>query len=444
MKYLKSDFLTKLIIFAILLAITASLCACTEESEQSDESVEESSEESFVLPAFSQEELPEDDGILTVDEAIALLKADNLVTDIFINQSLCADGDMSAEYKGLPVESEYVNFKAVTALLENTYTADGGCIEEFLNYPEGLPPAVTERDGRTFVFNHPTERFSDPVFPETATVSDTDVATEKTITATTRYSNTVTFKAVLENGRWRLEKGAYALDPFEEISFTEKLPFSDIGSFRSLSGELLVIEFFVTDKQTEFSYEEEIEYHGRISTAVEYLVDTADEYGKTLTPTYKKAYFQHEDILGARPLDFDIMFAETGFGALKEFAQANYDLTQYDNYVFVVCLDKDVEASCALYENTDQTKLYYGERVIIGNQTDPADICAKLFKLMGAYGFDEGLCDEYTESLYHAYYKNDIMISGSLAHSVISPVTAYACGLIDSLDRNNSIFYFGQ
>ena len=68
MKYLKSDFMTKLIIFALTLAITASLCACNEESEQSSESIEEPSEESFVLPDFSQEELPEDDGILSVDE----------------------------------------------------------------------------------------------------------------------------------------------------------------------------------------------------------------------------------------------------------------------------------------------------------------------------------------------------------------------------------------
>ena len=54
------------------------------------------------------------------------------------------------------------------------------------------------------------------------------------------------------------------------------------------------------------------------------------------------------------------------------------------------------------------------------------------------------LCDKYTEELYRVYYKNDILISGSLADSDISPVTAYACGLTDHLDRNNSIFYFGQ
>ncbi len=444
MKCLKFDFLTKLIIFALLIALVTSFCACSDENEQSSDASDESSEESFILPDFSQEELPVDDGLLSQEEAVALLQADKLVTDIFINQSLCEDGDESAEYQGLPVESEYVNFKAVKALLESTYTANGGCIEEFLCYPQGLLPAVTERDGRTFVFRHPTKRFDDPVYPETAVVSDTELETEKTITATTRYSNTVTFKAVLEDGRWRLEKGIFQLKPFEETRFTEKLPFSDIGSFKSLSGSLLVIEFFVTDKQTDFTYEEENEYHGRISTAIEYLADTAQEYGKTLEPTYKKAYFKHDGVLGSRPLDFDIMFADTGFGALKEFAETNYDLAQYDNYVFVVCLNKDVESSCELFRNTDQTRLFYGERAIIGKQTAPAEICASMFKLMGAYAFDEGLCDGYTEALYHAYYKNDIMISGSLAHSIISPVTAYACGLTDHLDRNNSIFYFGK
>ncbi len=441
MKCLKSDFSTKLIILLLSVSLVLAFCACSDEIEESSEEI---SEESFVLPDFSQEELPEDDGYLTKEEAIELLEADKLVTDIFINQSLCDERDESAEYQGLPVENEYVNFKAVMALLENTYSSSGGCIDEFLSYPQGLPAAVTEKGGRTYVFRHPTERFFDSVKLDTVTVSDTEAATVKTITATTVHSDTVTFNAVLEKGRWRLEKGLFQLKPFEEFEYTQPFPFSNVGSFKSLSGSLLVIEFFVTDKQTEFTYEEEQEYHGRISTAIDYLVDTAAEYGKTLEPAFKKAYFAHDGILGSRSLDFDIMFADTGFGTLKDFAEANFDLSQYDNYVFVVCLDKEVESSCEMFRNTDQTRFYYGERAIIGNKTTPAEICASMFKTSGAYAFDEGICDPYIELLYHAYYKKDVVISGSLADSNVSPVTAYACGLIDSLDRINSIFYFGQ
>lgn len=440
MKCLKSDFFTKLIIFALSLVITATFCSCSNGEEESGDATDES----FVLPEFSQEEVSADDGILSEEEALALIEADKRVTEIFVNQSLYGGDNGSVEYYGLPVESEFVNFKAITALLESTYTSSGGAVEDFLTYPQGLPPALTEKNGRTYVFRHPTERYYDFVNTQTVKITDTELATEKIITASTHRSKKVVFKAVLEDGMWRLEKSIFRLNPFAEVKLTEKLPFSDIGSFGSLSGSVLVIEFFVTDKQTEFTYEEELEYHGRIQTAVDRLADTASEYGKTLTPTYKKAYFAHEAILGLRPLDFDVMFADTGFGTLQAFAEANFDLTQYDNYVFAVCLDKDVESSCELFKNTDQTRFYFGERVIIGNRTTPDEICASMLKLTGAYSFDDELCDEYTEELYRVYYKNDILISGSLADFYISPVTAYACGLTDHLDRYNSIFYFGQ
>lgn len=444
MKYVKSDFLTKLIIFVLSATISVIFCGCTEETDVSSADSAETSEESFELPDFSEEELPADNGELSVEEAIELLEYDRLVTEIFVNKSLCDGAHKTVEYHGLPVESEYVNFKAITALLNKTYTAKGGYAETVLNYPEGLPPTVTQRNGRTYVFRHPTEQYYDFARYDTVKVTDTDIETEKLITAETNRSKKVVFKATLEDGRWRLERGIFALNPFEEENVTEKLPYSDIGSFKSLSGKLLVIEFFVSDRETEFSYEEEQEYHGRISTAVNYLVDVADGYGKKLEPDYKKAYFAHDGILGTRSLDFDIMFAETGFGTLKTFAEENYDLSEYDGYVFAVCLDKELESSSELFKNTDQTRIYFGERVIVGNNTAPAEICVSMLKLVGAYGFDEGLCDEYTEELYHFYYENDIMVSKSLVNSSLSPVTAYACGLTDSLDRYNSIFYYGK
>ncbi|MBR5779275.1 MAG: hypothetical protein IKY21_01465 [Clostridia bacterium] len=436
--------MTKLIIFALLLAISVGLCACSDANDNASDASDGSAEESFELPDFSEEELPADDIEFTREKAIALIGSDRLVTEIFVNNSLYKGGNKTAEYYGLPVESEYVNFKAVTSLLNNTYTKGGGCIDAFLSYPQGLPPAVTQKNGRTYVFRHPTEQYLDFIRPDTVKVTDTELETEKYITAETNTSKRVVLKAVLEDGRWRLEKGIFSVNPFEEVKNEEKLLYSDIGSFKSLSGSLLVIEFFISDRSSEFISEEEEEYHGRISTAISYLADTAEKYGKTLEPTYKRAYFKHDGVLGIRSLDFDIMFADTGFGTLEAFAEQNYDLTQYDNYVFVVCLDKEADVTNELYKNTDQTRIYSGERVIIGQKSEIADICASMLKLVGAYGYDDGLCDEYTEALYHAYYKDDILISKSLVNSSISPVTAFACGLTDSLDRYNSIFYYGK
>ena len=167
MKYVKNDFLTKLIIFALLLAISVGLSACSEGTDEESASSDESLEESFVLPDFSEEEQPEDDIEFTREKAIALIGSDRLVTEIFVNNSLYKGINKNAEYYGLPVESEYVNFKAITSLLNNTYTKAGGCAEEFLSYPLGLPPAVTQKNGRTYVFRHPTEQYIDFIRPDT-------------------------------------------------------------------------------------------------------------------------------------------------------------------------------------------------------------------------------------------------------------------------------------
>ena len=192
MKCLKSDFFTKLIIFALSLVITVTFCSCYEGEEESGDATDES----FVLPEFSQEEVSADDGILSEEEALALIEADKRITEIFVNQSLYGGDNGSVEYYGLPVESEFVNFKAITALLESTYTSSGGAVEDFLTYPQGLPPALTEKNGRTYVFRHPTERYYDFVNTQTVKITDTELATEKIITASTHRSKKVIFKAV--------------------------------------------------------------------------------------------------------------------------------------------------------------------------------------------------------------------------------------------------------
>ena len=69
MKCLKSDSFTKLIIFALSLVITVTFCSCSDGEEESSAA----SEESFVLPEFSQEEVSADDGILSEEEALALI-----------------------------------------------------------------------------------------------------------------------------------------------------------------------------------------------------------------------------------------------------------------------------------------------------------------------------------------------------------------------------------
>lgn len=429
MKYNKFKF-TKLICILLACALVIPFSACGD-----DEIVESSAPE-------AESSLTETVPALSFDEAVALLERDKTVTDIFINNSLCDKSIDSAEKRPVSSSSEYSNYLNIISLLTSTYTESGGYAQKFMSYPEGHTPAVSGDNNQTYVFYHEGSEYTDSVLAPTASVSDTENETEKIITAQTRMAKTVEFKAVYENGKWLLEKGIYSFGSDNASESIGVFPLSDKGSLSEFSGDVLVIQLFVSDKVSSFTAEEEQSFRDSVETAVERITSETRKYGIEANITYESAYFEHEATIGTRALDFDIVFAETGFGSLEAFAEANYKLALYDNYVFVVCMNKELEVSCEGYADTPETEIYYGERVIIGAGAAPQEICVSFFKLLGAYGYDSGKCDEYTESLYRAYFPDDIMLSADTETAVVSPVTAYACGFTDVLDPLYRVFLY--
>ncbi|MBQ4316781.1 MAG: hypothetical protein IJC20_00900 [Clostridia bacterium] len=389
----------------------------------------------------SQESVTEsiDESAFDVDDAIRLVELDKTVIDMFINNSLC--DDKSVESVAV-TSGEYVNFDAVESLLDSVYIANGNNKETFLAYPEGHTPSVSNVDGKTFVFNHIGSKYDDFIVTSSVTVSETENENEMIITAKTESGKDVELKAVCENENWLLESSLYLVNKVETSKTDSKFPLSDYGSFMKFSGKVLVIELFVSDSASGFTSVEEKEYHSRIEKAFNYITEQAETYGKEVTVDYKSTYFEHFGTIGPNVIDFDIVFAETGFGTLQKFADANCDLAAYDNYVFVVCMDKDIKATFSCYDGSDRTQIYFAERAVIGRNSTDVEICVSVLRLLGAYGFDEGICDEYTESLYNAYFPYDIMVSGSLTFSKMSPVTAFACGITDELDPLYRVFFY--
>ena len=410
---------------AILLVI--SLSACGEEEEQSLPE-----EETSVAPTLDHA------------QAVALLERDKLITDIFVNNYLCKGNYQEAKPQAVELGNECADFLSIFALLGSTYTESGGCITEFLNYPEGHTPSVSAVDGRTYVFNHIGSRFEGHTFASTAVVEDTENENVKIITAKTYGGESVSYKAVHKEGVWLLEEGIFRLNSQTAAPCTEEFPYTGHGSLSSLSGEVLVIELFVTDKQSKISSEQEAEFHSNTVAAMEYITNAAAKYGSKMSVSYETAYFNHENVIGSRPLDFDIIFSETGFGTLKAFAEENYDLSAYDNYLFLVCMNKDISISHAANANTPLTEIYYGERVICRTDSTASDLCVEILKLAGAYSYNEGKCSKYVESLFFEYFEGEIMLTGSLSFSEMSPVTAYACGLINDLDPLYRVFFYNE
>ncbi len=425
MKYNKHTSLKNLISILLVCLLVLGMSSCDSTSEEEISFIEE------VLPQTDE---------FTLETAKTLVKRDRLVTDMFVNNSLCFG--KTADYVAVDSANSYSSFKKLGTLLGNTYSEAGGTAKKLFAYPNEELPSVKGIEGMTYVFNHAGSYFDGYAVESSLAVKDTENPDKKLISAQTEDGNEIEFTAVRENGKWVLQQGIYALNPQAEVQFTKKFKNALLGSFSEFSGDILVIELFVLDKQTDFTAEKEELYHKKLENAFGYILEQAEGCGIEANITYERIYYEHSGILGTRPLDFDIVFAETGFGTLERFAEENYDLSAYDNYVFAVCLDKEVQTSHALYKGTKETEAYIGERVIFGSNAREEDISVSLLSLIGAYGYDEGVCDEYTETLYRKYFPNDIMVSKSYENSEMSPVTAYACGFTDDLSPLYQVFYY--
>lgn len=417
--------LTKLICILSALMLCFALFACV---NSEDDGATSATEEISQAPVLSQE------------TAIKLIEQDKLITEIFVCNSLCDSNNTKAERIFVSEDNQYYYFSAIESLIDSTYVKNSGDKSFFFAYPANNVPSVMNDGGVTSVFNHKGSSYDGFINTDSISVSDTDDENIKTINGKTEQGSDIQFRAVFQNEVWLLEKGIYRLNPPQETEFSSRMDNSRLGSFSTLKGEILVIELFITDEESQITAAEEKAFHQKIAAAAESLAIQAASYGEKTNFTYKTAYFEHENVLGLRVLDFDLMFAETGFGTLEAFAGANFEISEYDNYLFVVCMDKKIETSVGVFDGTQDTEHYFGERILISPSADEQDIYISMLQLLGAYGYNQGKLDTYTESLYGFYFPNDCMLAEDMSLSVMSPVTAYICGVTDKLDRLYRIF----
>ncbi len=417
MKYLNLKAFTNLII--TLTAVGVVLCGCDNSSE------DVSSDASEISSAVSEESLD-----FTPDIALELLNQDKLLTEIFVCNSLCGEMGNKAEAVALNKDSEYASFSKIQGLLSSTYSADGGNMEFFLSYPIANAPSVSEKDGKTYVFNHLGSAYSDYMDFKTAKIFNGESNSEKIIKGKSLSGRDIKLNVVFENGKWLLEKGVFLSNP---VSAKTETSFScaDTGSLKKLSGRILVIEFFISDKETEFTSEEELAFHNKIQSAFGKIASEANQLGGNVEFVYDSEYFHHDGVVGDAAIDFDIVFADTGFGSLKTFAESRFELSEYDGYMVAVCLDKTVVTSCNRHENTASSEFYYGERVFMGNNTSESDLIYSLLHLSGMGDYSG---NTYADSMYKVYFPNDYAVSTDLTTAVMSKVTAFACGIISDLE----------
>lgn len=399
---------------------------------------------SFSLFACGGEEISEDPGSESSDPQApdigtlaGLLEKDREVIEMFVCNSLCESKDIASVQK-VSAQSSYARFSEVESLLNRTYSVSGGSADYFLSYPSFGEKAVSDENGATCAFYHAGSGFTD--FADTSTISlyPSESTDECGFSVRTASGRTAGMKAIRVDDGWVLENSLFRVLAGDPEKPDKKFPLSGIGSFSEFDGNILFIELFFSDKSSKFTSDEENEFHSAIESAVSYLSAEAERYGREVSVTYERAYFDHQGVLGTHEMSFDIMFAETGFGTLEAFAEHNYDLSEYDNYVFAVCYNKEQPTAHNTYnpdsENHESPELYYAERVFVGSGSTDAEICKALLSMLGAGSVYSEDSDEYLSGLYRSYFPNDVLVSRDLNGTSLSPVAAYACGMTDELD----------
>ena len=426
MEYININKLTKLISLLLVTALLAVFCGCTGNNTQEVSDI--------VSEDTSKEVIPQ----LTAENAIQLINTDKLVTEIFICNSLC-DKNASVGYH--PASNQaYAQFSAIKALLNSVYSSNSTDINLLLSYPQMHAPAVKEQDGKTMVFNHLGSSFTDFINTQSVAVLCNENESTAKINCKTQSGKEITLNAVYETDCWRLVNGIYSSYPQAHTDFSAKYIYSDKGSLKKLTGKTLIIEFFISDEETTVTPAEEEAFHQKVKAAADKIAQQSLLYGNEISFSYQSESFLHDKTLGTRPLEFDLMIAETGFGSLADFAKTVAEVNKYDNYLFAVYVSKELETSAGMYDNTEDTECYIGERILVGKNGTAEEIYGGILTLAGGYGYTNGILDEYTEGLYKEYFPNCGLIPDNINNAQISAVNAYNCGITDELKELYRIF----
>lgn len=443
MKYIKSTF-TNLILLLLVLGISLYGVSCSDEEEiwiePSEEYSVESSEESVSSESEETGEISEEEIVLSLEDATALIKKDREITEIFMCNSLCSDEAKSkAEYFPLSKDSKYYAFSEIESLINSVYLTEKEK-EFFLSYPLEKLPSVSDKDGVTNVLYHGGIGYSDFIDEKTISVINTEEQDIKLIKCKTLSGKSLLLKTVLVGKEWKLEKGIYFSNtPIQEF-VTDKFPLSGLGSMSKLKGKVLVVEVFMSDSESNFEGETgdaaADAYHQKISSAVDFAVSQAKAFGSEIEITYKRAYFKHRNIIENNPLSIDFVFEGTGFGSLGGFIEKTEDVSQYDSYCAVVCMNKEFDSYFNLYDNTQETEKYTCEKIIVGNVFSEQQIYSSFLRLAGEPYLENG----YLKDVYNLYFPNNPFLKDDYKKSEMSDITAYSCGVIDKLDKLYSIF----
>ncbi|HAN21310.1 MAG: hypothetical protein A2Y15_07290 [Clostridiales bacterium GWF2_36_10] len=417
------------LVFVLILLITG----CKNNNVSNDDS---STQASDILE--SEQQYFDNNSLLEI--AKQLLEKDKLLTDLFVGGILTELVDVSGKNPAnftSATSSEYEDFYVIEKLLSSTYSVSGGVISKYLGFPEYGYKSILSIEGKTYFSFHFIDDFAG-IDINSISLSDGENENVKIITA-----GEYTLAMIYDGSEWLLEDSIYFLYKQKEDTKETDLifPLMNNGTAKALSGKILVVEIFISDKDTSFSDEDKAEFEAKISDGINYLKKTAEKYNNTLEIDYKQRSYTHKSEINF--IDdhyaFDFALAKTSFKNLDKYINDNYDTSIYDSYFAVLCVDKKGDGYAIPFVK-GEADVFYSERFVLFTDDSSGDIAKNILSLFGA----ETQTDEYLTELYEKYSKNDIMLGTDIQNAEISEFTAYQTGMTKFLDKQFYAFYVTQ
>lgn len=377
---------------------------------------------------------------LTVEEAAALLEADRIITDIYVNSALSS----VKEAKLVPANGnpDYADYENITALVGATYLPEGGTPAFLRQWPGTGTPAITESGGKTMTFYHAGSSFTEKALPETIEIEQNDGESVCYINCDTESGQKVSLACRFSRGKWVLEKGLMRTLPEESDFCALGFPYTGMGSMKAFAGRILAVELYISDDEYTFDPAAEAQCSANIGKALDYLTAQAEDYGGAPEVTVEKFYFEHRGTLTVHNYNIDIMFASTVLESLEKTLKDNFDTDKYDNYVVFICLGKDIEPRAQRYEQTAETEIFYPERIIMTPNTTPSEIALAAMELLGAFAFDSENGGSYRAALFRDYFPEEVLLTKDIETGSVSPVTAFRCGMTNRLAPLYRAFWY--
>lgn len=420
-------------ILALILILILLFAGCSP-AEVSESSAEASVLLESVSRVWDNKELAE--------QAKQLLKADRLITDLFVGGKMTQLVDVSGKNAtdSIPATgTEYEDFSVIEKLLTSTYSEASGISAKFLAFPKYGTKSISNVEGKTHFSFHYTEEYASADLTA-VTVSDGSSNNQKVITA-----GNYTLNMVYDGSIWLLDNSIYFLQKNTSAAESTILfPNMNQGSAKTLSGNILVVEIFISDTKNKFSDADITAFDTKIKESFGFLSTVASSYEDTVKPDFKKLLYTHKSSINFtanEPYAFDFILAETSYKNLDKYIADNFDITTYDSYVAILCVNKNGTGFAKPYceNDTDAYKqLYYNERCVFFASDDSTSLARNILLLFGAQTqTDANLIQRMTN-----YCPNELLLGNAgIDTALLSELTAYQAGITKKLDKQFLAFY---